>query len=496
MVIFFKISISKANHRIRLFLLAPILFFFHLTNAQSDSNINLQTAFSQFLNFQLDSCSESLTVIPPSPLTFYLEILVTSANIFIKDDFDQYKANKSLESELLEKLNELNFSDSYTNFLKSEIKLQWAILKLKNGEEFSSFWSLRHAYNIAKENVIKNPEFLPSYKTLGLLHVLYGVFPDKYNWILSILGIEGNVHAGLSELDKVYKSDQLLSLECGITVALLQAYLLNDPVEGADQMRIIHAKKKQLLIDYAFALILMKNAQSERALNIIDDSEYIYTQPFILPQLYYLKGEVLLQKGHLDEAIKNYQIFISRHEGQNLVKDTYYKIGVCYLIKDMPDSTKKYFERSWQKGWAKNEADKNAKNALESDHNSTKELYQLRYASDGGFYEKALKIHEQIDTINLNEHDKCEYYYRTARLYHKTGNIENAVSNYHKTIKFQKNTNWYYAPNSALQLGLICLSENNNETAIEYLQLVNNYSGYPYQNSIRQKVKTTLKELE
>ena len=495
MTIFFKISSLKANHHIRLFLFASILIISHPTLSQPEVDCNLQIAYSQFLNLQLDSCSKSLKQIPPSPLTFYLEILLASTNIFIEDDYNFYKAKKSLEPELLKKLDKLNFSEAYNNFLTSEIKLQWAILKLKNGDEFAAFWSLKQAYNIARENVNQNPEFLPSYKTLGLLHVLYGVFPDKYNWILSILGIEGNVIVGLSELEQVYKSEHLLSLESGMTIGLLQTYLLNASDKGANLLKIIHEKSSQLLIEYAYALILMKNSQSEKALSIIDSAIYIYPQPFILPQLYYLKGEGMLQKGLLDEAISNYQLFLSKHKGKNLVKDTYYKIGICYLINDKANRAEKYFEESLQKGWAKNEADKNAKDALESEYISTKELYQLRYASDGGFYKKALKIQNQIDTLKLNDHDKCEFFYRSARLFHKTGNIENAVSNYQKTLKIQKIKNWYFAPNSALQLGLIYISKNDNKAAIMYLNMIKEYNGYPYQNSIRQNAKIAYKEL-
>ena len=230
MAIFFKIFNPKANHSIRLFLFASILSFKLPAFSQPEVDSNLQTAYEQFLNLRLDSCRKSLPagqagikLISPDPLTFYLEILLATTTIFVEDDYTLYKAHKFHENELLEKLDELNFSETYTNFLRSEIKLQWAILKLKNGEEFAAFWNLKQAYNIAVENVRKNHEFLPSYKTLGLLHVLYGIFPEKYNWILSIFGIEGNVHTGLSELDKVYESSHFLSLECGIPLTRMQS---------------------------------------------------------------------------------------------------------------------------------------------------------------------------------------------------------------------------------------------------------------------------------
>lgn len=492
----FKKYIIKANIYIRLFLLLPILIITIYASAQSNPETELQSSYNYLLNFQLDSCKQSLKQIPSTPFAFYLETLLTSTKMYIDDDYNQYKSNKNLEPELLDKLSNLNFPEPYTNFLNSEIKFQWAILKLKNGEEFSSFWSLKQAYSMAKENVSRNPEFLPSYKTLGVLHVLFGVLPDKYNWILSLFGITSDVETGLSELEKVYASDCFLSQECGVTLALLQAYLLNASEAGADLMRVIHKKKRHLLTDYAYGLILMKNSRSEIAYSIINEAESIYEQPFMIPQLYYLQGEILLQKGFIDKAIKKYQLFLSEHSGQNLVKDANFKIGICYRILDQAELAEKYFEESRQKGWAKNEADKNAENALKSSYFSTNELYQLRYATDGGFYENAMRIYELIDTTTLDRHSTCEYYYRSARLFHKTGNLIKALSAYQKTIRSQESENWYFAPNSALQLGLIYISKKDEEAALRYLHMVNDYQGYPYQYSIRQKTKTALNKLK
>ena len=364
------------------------------------------------------------------------------------------------------------------------------------GDEFSAFWNLKQAYNIANENTKNYPDFIPSYKTVGLIHVLFGVFPDKYNWLLSLFGIEGDVEKGLIELDKVHNSSHYLALESNITTALLYAYLLNNPEKGANIMRNIQAQNKYLLVDYAFVLILIKNAQSELASQIIEDTFDNHHQPLKIQQLYYAYGEILLQKGELDLAIKHYQEFLSLNKSKNLVKDANYKIGICFLLKDMPDSVEIYFNASRNYEWAKNETDKNAQLALTSKIDPNKNLLQLRYATDGGYYENAFKIHEQIDTTTLNVHDRCEFAYRSARLYDKSGGIEKAISKYQKTLKIQKSQNWYYAPNSALQLGLIYLQRDDKKNSRVYLEMISNYHGYSYQNSIRQKAKSALKELD
>ena len=203
-----KISFGRANIIIRLFLFVLIQAGATYTYSQQAGAAGvLNDAYRQYLNFQLDSCLRTLSHSSNDPLARYLEILAKNTEIFMSDDREIYKESKFMESE---QLDNLSFAEEYNNFLKAEIKLQWAVLKLKYDDEFAAFWNLRQSYNLAKSNIQANPAFLPSYKTLGLLHVLYGIFPDKYDWILALLGIEGDVDQGLNELNLLYEGNSFL----------------------------------------------------------------------------------------------------------------------------------------------------------------------------------------------------------------------------------------------------------------------------------------------
>jgi tetratricopeptide (TPR) repeat protein len=488
-----QISNLKANLCIRLFLLASFVGILFPLRGQTQSKLSVVE--QQFLNFELDSCLESLQNADNSPLNFYIRSLIASSKIFVNDDPDEYVANRHLESDLLDELSKQPYSEEYSNFLKAEIKLQWAILKFRNGDQFSASWSLKHAYNIAESNIKKHPEFMPSYKTLGLLHVLYGSFPDKYDWILSLLGLEDDVEKGLGELELTGNNDPYFFVEATIIRALLHSYLLNDPQKGPEIIASAYAHGNYLLLDYAHALLRMKNAESDLALKILDEASEIYTQPFRFAPVYHAFGEILLQKGNHREAIDRYRQFLLKKSSGNLVKDAYYKIGICYYIDNMTDSASSYFEASKIHGQTKNEADRNAKIAVESGISPNRQLLQLRYATDGGYYDAAFNISAKIDPEQLDVHDKCEYWYRSARLHHRTGSIDKALQHYQKAIDEQHEKNWYFAPNSCLQSALIHIKRQEPDIARKYLEQVDDYSGYPYQNSIRQKTKTVLRQL-
>jgi tetratricopeptide (TPR) repeat protein len=105
-----------------------------------------------------------------------------------------------------------------------------------------------------------------------------------------------------------------------------------------------------------------------------------------------------------------------------------------------------------------------------------------------------------LKVVSINQfftkREKLEYLYRSARLYHKAGQVNEGITYYLKTIELSKDENYYFAPNSALQLGYIYLSRVEKEEAKKYFQLALSYKNYEYKNSIDNKAKAALNELK
>ncbi len=71
-------------------------------------------------------------------------------------------------------------------FLQAEIGLHWAFVYLKFGHEFDGALNLRQAYQATQEIKKRYPKFTAIQKTEGLLNVIIGSVPEKYNWVLSL----------------------------------------------------------------------------------------------------------------------------------------------------------------------------------------------------------------------------------------------------------------------------------------------------------------------
>lgn len=116
--------------------------------------------------------------------TLYLKHFSNIIELLISDneqELDKYEKNRD---EILEHFKNQKESSPYNKFYTAEILLQSAFVHLKLGYEMSAGWELRRAYREIRRNIKEYPAFIPHFKTMGLLHVIIGLAPDKYNWLL------------------------------------------------------------------------------------------------------------------------------------------------------------------------------------------------------------------------------------------------------------------------------------------------------------------------
>src|SRR5687768_10032907 len=181
---------------------AVCLFLFVLPGAGWAQDLvldqNLRSAYHLALNLRPE---EALAKIPEenSVESVYITSLAESLELLITEDFSKF----SLYEERFHKRLDKNIKGSPRDyqFVQAEIRLHWAFVYLKFGHELDAALHLRQAYQIAEACKEKFPDYLPIRKTTGLLRIIVGSVPEKYNWVLSLLNMSGSVSSGLAELE-------------------------------------------------------------------------------------------------------------------------------------------------------------------------------------------------------------------------------------------------------------------------------------------------------
>ena len=423
----------------------------------------------------------------------YIASLAEAIELLISEDNTKFSQYEERFHKRLDK--NLKGSPRDYQFLQAEIRLQWAFVYLKFGHELDAALHLRQAYQIAESCKEKFPDYLPIRKTSGLLQIIVGSIPDKYNWVLSLLNMSGSVSSGLADLQRIAASNSNLALEGKFLNAVVKGFILSRPHEGLEDMkRILQEQRENRLARFLAASLALKNSQSEVALTLLQG---LSGSEGGIPLYYadYLKGEAYLHKGDYLNSISSYRWFINHQTGQNYIKDAYYKIGLCYWLNGNENDALAIFQDARHKGQEATEADKSAARNLSEKNPPNVKLSKIRYATDGGYYKEAEKILSTITSMDLLiRKDQAEYYYRKARLAHKMNKPE-ATEFYLETIKMTGQENWYFAPNACLQLGYIYHGENKLRQAQEYFQRALSYRRHEYKNSIDSKARSALAQL-
>lgn len=453
-----------------------------------------QQAYDLVLKLQFDEARQLI----PDPKTAqenYVLSLAEAIELLISEDGEKYQDYHDAYEDRLGKRSKSSLAEDL--FLQAELRLQWAFVYMKFGHEFDAAWNLRQAYLNVKDCKDKFPEFKEINKVSGILEIIIGSVPEKYNWVLNIMGMEGTISKGLEELDGIRKSNSPLHLETDLIYALIQCYVFQNTNEGVS---IINDLLKQYpdnrLINFMGAALAIKNSQSEYALERLLKLERI-NEGMPITFAYYLKGEVYLHKADYQNSIAAYRWFINNYKGQNYMKDAYYKIGLCYWLNGNKNDALVIFKQAKTIGKEASEADKYAARSLADNELPNIPLSKARYYTDGGYYDQAQRVLDSIRSPEIpNLKDHIEYYYRKARLAHKQGKIDEAKKYYTETINNTAEDNmWYFAPNSCLQMGYLLLKENDKAAARNYFERAMTYEKHEYKNSIDSKAKSALAQL-
>lgn len=435
---------------------------------------------------------------PVQPLLIYSLNLADILELLLTEDIELYNKKKHLEKDRLNALYNLPDSNPYKKFCEAEIKLQWAFVKLKFGDELSAIWNLNQSYKTIQENSESYQDFLPNNKTLGVFNVILGAVPQKYQWMLNLFSMNGETEKGLSELTRLSKSDNFFSLESTLLLSLIKTYLLDNASAAIDELQDLSLNNPDnKLIKYLLAMTLLKNNQAENALQILEKTSNLETDYVPIAFIEYLKGEIMLQEGLHNQASSHYTSFLQKYKGLNFVKDAYYKLFLSNYLLGENEQANYYLVKAKNMGSTIAEADKYAEKQISSGEYPNKEILKIRLATDGGFYDRADSLMNLYDEDDFStKKDRVEFTYRKARLFDKQGFQTSAIKFYLATIEKSEKRDWYFAPNAALHLGYIYAENDQKEKAISFLEKVFTYKNYEYKNSIDHKAEAALQKLK
>ena len=438
---------------------------------------------------------------PNNLVIYYIENHLECIKIFIsedKADYDKYSPN---EKKRLNALKNGDPSSPYYLFTQAQVRLFWAMNKVKFGSYLDALNAASTAYELLETNEKKFPNFIANKMTLGVLHSVVGTIPDNYKWGAKLVfGMNGTIQQGQAEIEEVINyaktNDFVFESEAMVMYAFLMLHL-NNRSESA--WNIINNGKlkprENMLHCFALANVAMRTGRNDKAIEILQNrptgSGYLTVY-----YLDYMLGLAKLYRGDVDadESLKKYVYYF---KGRNYLKEGFQRIAWFELLRGNPSGYKIFIENCKTVGRADIGGDKNALKEAKSGSAPEPNLLRGRLFFDGGYYQKAYDfLKDKKETDFANQAHKLEYMYRMGRILHMLKKSNEAIVFYDKTIQTGKQTPYYYACNAALQLGIIYEEYKQYDKARQFFNYCLALNPDDYSDSLHASAKAGLNRVK
>lgn len=438
---------------------------------------------------------------PSNLVVYHLEDYIDFFTVYInenKAEFERLEKNRDIRLNAIRKGNP---DSPYYLYLQADIRLHWALARLKFDGYATAFFEVNKAYKLLVENEKKFPDFIANKKDLGILHALVGTIPDNYRWAIEMFSsLQGTVEQGQKELRQVMqyaqKNDFIFEKETYIIYSYVMLFLGNDEDEA---WQVINNSKLDPQVSpmaaFVLANVAMRTGRNDRAIQILEsrpDSRSFH--PF--PYLDFMLGQAKLQRLDKDAHIylKNY---LTNFKGENFIKETYRRLAWHSLVHGDTPSYKKYMQKVLTEGVAFTGGDESALKEAQTGEIPHVGLLKARLLFDGGYYDKAYATLKQQSVTSLgSSKNQLEYYYRYGRVSHEMKKYTEAIQYYQKAIKIGRNEPWYYACRAALEMGTIYEVQQNYDKAKESYRECLTIKPSEHKTVLHQQAKTGLARLK
>jgi len=467
---------------------------------------NLVEAYNHIMALRFDKGLALLEIErkanPSSPALAFVSDYHYFLKSFINEDVKKFEEEISDFNARLDIIEKGDKSSPYYEYCQAELLVHQAALRFKFRDYVRGANNIRDAYKLLEANIKKFPDFKPHYKSMGMLEVLVGTVPPKFAWVTDLLGMKGDIDAGMLKIEEfrqapfINPETEMLKEEALFTYSFLQLHIVKEKEEAWKEIEAATRDyRTNLLHCYARAAVGLHCKKTNEVIYTLNNrprgKEYARFH-----FLEYMLGTAYLYKQDTLAAI-HLKSFVTFFKGENYIKEAYRKLAWNYLCRGDADKYAIYMGLVKRYGQDNVDEDKQALREAESGEIPEPRILRSRLLFDGGYYEKALAILLPLENEKWKtRRDAVEYVYRLGRVYHEKKEEGKALSYYLKTIDEGKNDPWYFAANSSLNMGYIYEARGEKALARQYYTQAMNFPNDEYKSSISQKAKAGLERLK
>ncbi len=463
---------------------------------------DIKQIYQDILNLDLDKANAKVIEKGPNNLNqayLLLENYIDFYQLFIHEQEADFKKLAGNKNKRLTRIKVSGLVEPWSNFLRAEILLQWALIYLKREDYFLALQDISQATTLLNEAIVKFPEFSYSYKSMGILHALLSSIPEGWSWATKLMGLGGNLAEGKKELLQFIcfaeLKDDMFLMESYVAMSFIKTYLDNSPKEAYQYFSDkIWKTDPNPLLAFVHSKLAMRAGYNEATLNSILSLPQADRNK--LPVLHFILGLAKLQKLSPDADVYFLQ-FLKQTKSELYVKEAFQKLSWHAIIFNNIDMYHHWIQKGLHQGKLRSDEDRQAQLYFSVHKTPQPILLKARLLCDGGYAKEGLQLLKGLmPSMIIDPEYQLEACYRMGRLYQLLEQEKDAIYYFDLAIRMDPNERSFMSTQAILQKAILAEKQRNSKLAKEYFQRVLKRNPEQYQRSLHQKAQAGLSRIK
>lgn len=360
-------------------------------------------------------------------------------------------------------------------------------------------------YRILSEIVKKKPDYYDAYMGLGLYKIAIGFVPEKFQWLLSIIGFDGNIKNGIDYLKTSMDKGRFTKVESKVY------YSVSNITEKEDENNISISTANQLVTEYpespifrlVYAAMLQERGRTDESIESINKGLELNThslQTEIKKGAYALLGNAYFKKNDFPNAIKNIEEHLKYVNNEDRYNISCYSLGTCYEMNGNRSKAIESYKRARDKFIDERDGEgekifyRLCKERIQKPLRDIDSLIILGWnMRESGRIDESVSVYEKLISpqyINkfVTDDDKAILFSNTGHTFLMRKDIPKAIEYFNKTIQLNPQSEIWQIPHTYFELGKIYYRKGDKAKAEEYFEKIYDYSDYDFKNFLEMRL--------
>lgn len=364
-------------------------------------------------------------------------------------------------------------------------------------------WDAKQSYGYLAEAVQADSQCYDAYLGLGMYHFSVATIPKPLQWIMGVLGVDGDRDLGIREIELAAKKGTFNAVEAKFFLMQLYPWYKGD-FEVSEKMsdELIREYPANTVFLYVKGFMKLRRDDVAEAMPYFLRMREVENPYFVVINKFaeFRLGDCYFRLGDYARSKAAYQAFLRMNNGGQFEAVASYQAALATEMLGNRKAALPLYRR------AKNFQGEHGDDIYAARHAGKLLLSRLsmvdsliiigRNYSRAGKSAKAIAVYTDLLTgYSMSNDERAEVLYRLGECYYDAERFDDAAEQFRAVTGLKVNLEVWVVPWSHYMLGQIALKRGDVATAKQEFAFVDEYDNYDHKNWLTFRVERQLEKL-